>query len=71
MTSTTPSLAKDPRPPYGQTVVHERVTFLDGTRFLLPREEARDLIRDGLARPERSYVPSPPQPEVGVDKPTL
>ncbi len=40
---------KDPHLPYGQTIIYERVTLADSTRFLLTCNEARALIRDSLA----------------------
>jgi hypothetical protein len=42
---------------HGTTVIHERVTMIDGVRKFVPREVAADLYKDGLARPERVYVP--------------
>ncbi len=48
---------KDPRLQHGETVIHERVTMIDGTRKFVTREAAAALYRKGLARPERLYLP--------------
>lgn len=47
----------DLRLQHGETVIHERVTMIDGVRKFVPREVAAELYREGLARPERVYVP--------------
>ena len=47
----------DPRLPIGRTVIHDRLTLADGTKVLVPREEAQALIREGLARPEGAHTP--------------
>ncbi len=52
---------KDTRLVRGTTVIHERVTMIDGVRKFVPREVAADLYKDGLARPERVYVPPSPR----------
>ncbi len=46
-----------PRLQHGETVIHERVTMIDGMRKFVTREAATALYRDGLARPERLYLP--------------
>ena len=47
----------NPRLQHGETIIHERVTMIDGVRKFVPREVAAELYRDGLAQPERLYVP--------------
>ncbi len=50
---------------HGQTVIYSRVAMVDGVRKFVPQDDAVELIKEGLARPERLYIP----PGMRADEP--